>query len=429
MSKKPRVNVRTANLRAGATLGNSLYDLSGALILAAGFTITLRIKEGLLRRNILEVSVSPEDAARIDTSWKEVKQPCPPKQDPAGVAGPQASVGDQLELLRAGDRALCLTLLTHHCDPYDQQQLLRLPELAADIVSLVDHCLAQVMAGGGRDCFELDNQMSLWIDEVIQDFDHVASYGAGIVPVPQWGELSISKSLLSMLMGIELEFDHQTTREVGICALVHDWGKGWLPERLRRLDEPFSQDDWLEYMKHPLYTAELLSRADAIPANVKLAAPQVHETLTGSGYPNGLHSQDIHPLAKVVAVADTYLAMRTSRRGRPALTAHNAMHFMLQKTNEKLFDARVVRALLNTLSLFPIGSLVKLSDGGAARVLRRNGKLYHHPVVQRVDGPHEPGEIVRTGRNFVDIAVALSNAGEMELDGETMVGMHWDWSD
>ena len=90
----------------------------------------------------------------------------------------------------------------------------------------------------------------------------------------------------------------------------------------------------------------------------------------------------IHLFARIGAVADTYLAMISPRNGRTGLAPYDAVEKLLYATRIGLFDPTVVRALLHAASLFPVGSMVTLSDGRTGRVSRSNRDRYDRPVVE-----------------------------------------------
>ena len=90
----------------------------------------------------------------------------------------------------------------------------------------------------------------------------------------------------------------------------------------------------------------------------------------------------IHPLAKIAAVADVFVALVSPRPYRPALLHYHAMEQILHGARQGLYDTAVVRALLHTVSLFPIGSLVEINDGRIGKVLRSNRDAYTSPVIE-----------------------------------------------
>src|SRR5205085_4125805 len=75
-------------------------------------------------------------------------------------------------------------------------------------------------------------------------------------------------------------------------------------------------------------------------------------------------------------------ALTSNRPFRPALMSYAAMECLLKQAQQKLMDPNVVRSLLHVLSLFPVGSFLRFTDGSVGRVLRRNGNQYMQPIVQ-----------------------------------------------
>jgi len=98
------------------------------------------------------------------------------------------------------------------------------------------------------------------------------------------------------------------------------------------------------------------------------------------------------------------------------------MECLLKLAKQRCFDGRVVRHLLHLLTLFPLNSLVTLSDGGIAQVLRRDGENYEAPIVKRLsdsegnaasdkDGP----VVVKLGESDLRIVHALPTPGRDEI--------------
>jgi len=77
-----------------------------------------------------------------------------------------------------------------------------------------------------------------------------------------------------------------------------------------------------------------------------------------------------------------YVALVSPRPYRSAMLPYSAMEHLLRGSRNGLFDPAVVRSFLQTVSMFPIGSFVELSDGRVAQVLRANAEQYIAPVVQ-----------------------------------------------
>lgn len=133
-----------------------------------------------------------------------------------------------------------------------------------------------------------------------------------------------------------------------------------------------------------------------IPNGSRMVAYQMHERCDGSGYPRRRQGNQIHPLAKIAAVADAFIALVSPRPHRPALLPYRAMELMVCDAHRGLYDSEVVRGLLHTVSLFPIGSCVKLNDGRMGTVVRSNHDAYTAPVVEiwTPDSMHGESDVV-----------------------------------
>jgi len=108
---------------------------------------------------------------------------------------------------------------------------------------------------------------------------------------------------------------------------------------------------------------------------------QVHERHDGSGYPKGLTGEEIHEFARIIGLVDTYEAMAQPRVDRQARVVYNALKKIIDQRNS-LFDRSLIKALIDIVSIFPLGSLVKLNNGEVGRVV---GTSRLHPTRPMVD--------------------------------------------
>ena len=111
---------------------------------------------------------------------------------------------------------------------------------------------------------------------------------------------------------------------VQLGALFHDIGKIGIPDGILRKPERLTEEEWIEMRLHPLIGANLLAH---VP-NLERVRPIVlahHERYDGSGYPNGLSGNQIPLAAQIIAVADTFEAMTSTRPYRPAMSRDQAV--------------------------------------------------------------------------------------------------------
>lgn len=125
--------------------------------------------------------------------------------------------------------------------------------------------------------------------------------------------------LYSLLLGHEMGLDEVELERLRIASTLHDVGKIAVPDKVLRKPAPLDETERLVMERHTLDGADILSR---IP-DLKDVLPGVrshHERLDGRGYPDGLQAEQIPQSARIIAVADTYDAMTSSRPYRAALS-------------------------------------------------------------------------------------------------------------
>jgi len=194
---------------------------------------------------------------------------------------------------------------------------------------------------------------------------------------------SLRVAMLATAMGAHMGWDERSLVELSIGCLLHDVGMLGLDPGAYETKRILSLADFTQIAKHPVLAIESLRQyTDQLPLASRMVAYQIHERSNGSGYPRGAKADQIHDLAKLAAVADVYVAMVSPRPHRPGIVPYHALKKILHDTKAGLFDSDVVRALLKSVSLFPIGSYVALSDGRVGKVIRARGTEYDRPIVE-----------------------------------------------
>ncbi|MEO1366166.1 MAG: HD-GYP domain-containing protein, partial [Acidobacteriota bacterium] len=124
--------------------------------------------------------------------------------------------------------------------------------------------------------------------------------------------------LYSILLGHEMGLDPAALERLRIASTLHDVGKIAVPDDVLRKPAPLDEDEREVMERHTVDGAEILSRIPDL-RDVLPGVRSHHERLDGKGYPDGLHAEDIPLPARIIAVADTYDAMTSSRPYRSAL--------------------------------------------------------------------------------------------------------------
>lgn len=113
-------------------------------------------------------------------------------------------------------------------------------------------------------------------------------------------------------------------RWVHAAALLHDVGKIGVPDAVLNKDGHLDDDEWQQIRKHPELGANLIKRLPGFEV-LEPAILHHHERLDGGGYPHGIAGDLIPEEAQIIAIADTYSAITTSRVYRGARSADIAL--------------------------------------------------------------------------------------------------------
>ncbi|WP_210572347.1 HD-GYP domain-containing protein [Streptomyces sp. GESEQ-4] len=152
----------------------------------------------------------------------------------------------------------------------------------------------------------------------------------------------------STMIARELGMDDERVEVLRFAGILHDVGKLGVPTRLLRKDGPLTPEERRVIELHPEYGHEMV-RGIAFLGEARAAVLHHHERLDGSGYPYGLVGTQIPECARVVAVADAFDAMtstRSYRRARPVAVALEE----LRRCAGAQFDPRMVEALVRALA-------------------------------------------------------------------------------
>jgi HD-GYP domain-containing protein (c-di-GMP phosphodiesterase class II) len=192
---------------------------------------------------------------------------------------------------------------------------------------------------------------------------------------------AVNATILALAIGDFLKVPPHRLIELGNASLLHEIGMLKLPVELQRSSKSLGPDERKTLLAHTILGYRILKGVSA-PENVALAALEHHERIDGSGYPRSLAAPKITDYALIVGVACSYDAMMSRRPFRPGSLDGHAIIIELAQKNRKQYDERILRALVYTLSVYPVGTAVKLSNGSRGLVVRTDPTKPRCPVVK-----------------------------------------------
>ncbi len=382
----PAELVNVASLRPGMRLAHDIYDDLDVLLLAAGMTITPRFLQLLSQRRIKLVRLRPSGS--------------PP---PTSLAEPAAEE-EEWDESRAEEVAL----------PPDLREQLRMrsvkawrrPRLPIETLrieaakGLERHAAVSVAVAELGETLQLGGKVSVvHVRANIKNFVNMVSLDFDLLPLVVAMQRTkdeylfdhcVNVALLSVSIAAQLGIGHEELMNIGLAGFLHDIGMLRVPGGIRLAPRALTDEETREVRRHPFHTVAMMQGIRGLPSVVRHVAFQAHERADGSGYPKGRVGSLIHPYAMVVGIADTFSAMTRPRPYREAMTPYEAAKRILMDGSENRFDRTIVRAFLDSVALFPIGSIVELSDGRRATVVRANPDKHTRPIVEEISDDGRP---------------------------------------
>lgn len=199
--------------------------------------------------------------------------------------------------------------------------------------------------------------------------------------------------VLSIGLAARAGWSRAHTATAGVAGLLADAGMGLIPLNVRRAARSLDETETNRIRRHPALGVVLLEAVVGLPEAVLVACHQHHERNDATGYPRALPAGRIHPLAKLVAVADVFASLTAPRPHRRAIKPYDAMEKVVSIAATGRLERSFTRTLVTLCGLFPVGSWVRLSDSTIARVVAAHTTLIDRPVVQRYEAGR-PGEVI-----------------------------------
>ncbi len=191
----------------------------------------------------------------------------------------------------------------------------------------------------------------------------------------------LNTALLLMTVAIRQGYGMDEVVNSGVGAMFQDIGMMRIPQDMRSSPNELTDAERHNVEQHPVYSVDILDSTGLANPLMLTMCYESHERCDGSGFPRRKTKPKIHPLSRILSAVDVYTAITSRSLHQREITPYEGMVALLKEVQAGRLDGEAVRAVLDNLSLFPIGSYVELSDGQFARVIRANGPMHTKPVV------------------------------------------------
>lgn len=191
----------------------------------------------------------------------------------------------------------------------------------------------------------------------------------------------INVAILSAKVGIGLGFYGQELSRLVLAGLLHDIGLFAVPQSIITKVGRLTSDERTLIEQHPELGYQLIIKSGSAWEWLARVVRQAHERWNGQGYPNKLKGRSIDEFAQIIGVLDVFDALVTPRPYRRRFFPHEAVRELI--VAERLaFPREVIKTLVEQLSIYPLGTIVRLTTGGAGTVVAINTHYPFRPVVE-----------------------------------------------
>jgi putative nucleotidyltransferase with HDIG domain len=311
----------------------------------------------------VSVVVADKGASAVAEMPEPEPAPAPMPERTVSVS-PPAEAGETKVLVRTGDAP-------------DPGVVVR-----TSLIGRVRTLLNKLSKSGTLDSELLDSVVS----ELVHKLDHQ--------PLPDFLDLNtrgstkryvtrhcLNVSKLAMFLARSLGMGPEEIREIAVCGLLHDVGMMKVKQEVFTKHAALDQEEWEQVKGHPVEGALLLTKEVVLRDVVARVALEHHEKPDGTGYPAGKKKAETHLYARLINVVDTYGAMVSPRAHRLPMLPYQAMRVVMDDGAKGMLDWDLVQAFVKALSIYPVGSYVRLEGGEIARVVRSQPEMPEKPVI------------------------------------------------
>jgi putative nucleotidyltransferase with HDIG domain len=208
-----------------------------------------------------------------------------------------------------------------------------------------------------------------------------------ILAVKQYENLtychSVNVAMLSLLIGKQIGLDGPTIATLVEAALLHDIGKTRIPLDVVKKPGALEKRERKMMEAHTTFGAEILVQTDGLRPLTPIVALEHHRSVKGTGYPD-LGAAVPHIMSQIVSVADIYEAITGARSYQAPTLPERACLVLARLAGDKLNSA-LVKAFVNAITFFPLGSMVRTTRDEIAIVVGINPVDPLHPMLALVD--------------------------------------------
>jgi HD-GYP domain-containing protein (c-di-GMP phosphodiesterase class II) len=192
---------------------------------------------------------------------------------------------------------------------------------------------------------------------------------------------SVNTSILAVSLGTYLSFGKPQVAALGVAAMMHDVGKVKVPHEIINKPGKLTSEEWEQVKRHPVEGALILAETPAVTKLAMVAAFEHHQHGGVQGYPQTGEAVRRHPFSQIVALVDAYEALTAARVYYSVQMPPDQAIRILLKRGGITCDHVLIKAFVNMIGIFPLGTLLKLDTGEVGLVIHQTRDLMRPRVL------------------------------------------------
>jgi HD-GYP domain-containing protein (c-di-GMP phosphodiesterase class II) len=254
-------------------------------------------------------------------------------------------------------------------------------KLLAEAKALIKKVMSETFEGKAIEVGQLEDVADKMIESVMDDADAFKCISALRTKDAYLLEHSINVAFLLVTFGKHIGLDREMLKQMAVGGILHDIGKIKVNNEILHKPGKLTAEEF-EHMKlHQVYAVEIMSETKGLSQVSIDVCLMHHEKLDGRGYPNGLTEQQLPQHGRMSCIVDIFDALTATRCYKEAMSPAAAFKILISLTPLHL-DQKLVYEFIRCVGIYPIGSLVKLSDERVGIVWKSKGRDALHPIVK-----------------------------------------------
>jgi len=254
----------------------------------------------------------------------------------------------------------------------DLQKALILSKIYEDSVNQVNHTMDAVLEQGDLEHLNLKFAINQFLENLFTKHNEVFMLSNIKRYEPGTFLHSMNVAVLAMYLSSRLGFARRNCLDIGIASLFHDIGKFYISRKILNKKGALTKEEFEKVRNHSALGAELLLKyVDSVGILPVVVAFEHHIKYDISGYPKLAFSRQLHVSSLIVALCDVYDAL-TLRRSYKSDYPPDLIYKIMSKERGSSFDPQLFDRFFEVMGVWPIGSIVSLTDQSVAYVKEQN---------------------------------------------------------